>query len=186
LSYDFEDPTAVAIEAGRNGDVDVLLALLVDPNMRAREMAAHELGRLRSTRAVPSLVRCLRARGEGLRLSALWALARIADDSAAQDVFEVATGEASFLVRSAAVSTLVALGDRRAGAVVMSMFDDPARAEARRFGKWSLEILLASGTTDAIPLLREQERKSDFLQRRRIRRAISALERARERASGNA
>lgn len=176
LSYDFDHPARAASQAGRDGNIDVLLKLLVDPDKAARETAAYELGKLRSLRAVPSLVRCLRASGEGLQLMALGALATIGDESVSQDVYEVATNDASFRVRATAVSTLVALGDRRTGAVVMSMLDDPAARKAGRFGKWSLEVLVASGCAAAIPALRERADTSGFLQRRRIRRAIAALE----------
>jgi HEAT repeat protein len=176
MSYS-EHSTVAAYEARQRDDVDFLLRLLASGDQLGRSAAAQSLGDLRSERAVEPLVRCLQATDEGLRVSALKALAKIGDTSVVPQVFEIATGEDSFGVRATAAETLGRLGDRRAASVLGAMFRESDSPSPGSYRKWAVKLLVELGGTEAIPDLEAARTGVGPLGRWRLRRAITALRR---------
>jgi HEAT repeat protein len=167
-------PVVAASELRRKGDVDALLALLTDTNIVNRRTAAHNLGEMRSARAVEPLIRCLLAGDEVLRLSALNALAKIGDSRSAQDIFAVATTDESARVRGVAVSALVDVGDPRAAELMVQMLDK-GNGYSRAARKWASRGLVALGATEAIPALEAPRDFVGILERWRLRRLAKAI-----------
>jgi HEAT repeat protein len=170
-----EHSTVAAFEARERGDVDFLLRLLADVDPLGRSAAAQNLGDLGTKRAVEPLVRCLQATHEGLRISALKALAKIGDTSVVPEVLEIATGDDSFGVRATAAETLGRLGDRRAASVLGAMFGESDIPSPGSFRKWAARLLLELGGTEAIPDLEVAISSAGLLGRWRLRRTINAL-----------
>lgn len=170
-------PVNEAAAARKRGDADVLLRLLTDTDIVARRTAAYNLGKMRSARAIPDLLRCLHARDELLRSTALAALGEIREPSAIPAIFESATQDVSFRVRTTAVEALIDLGDeRRAISLLGVMLTEERVPHRRSFRKWALRRLIELNATKAIPDLRAAERGAGVAGRFRIRRAIKRLE----------
>jgi hypothetical protein len=167
--------TVAAREARKRGDVDFLLELLTDTDWLARSAAAQNLGKLRDPRAVPALARCLQAADDGLRISALKALAKIGDPSVLPNVFETATGDESFGVRATAAETLGRLGDRRAISVLTRLLTDPSQQCPQSYFNWGTRLLVDLDGVEAIGDLERAASSAGLRRRLRIKRTIRAL-----------
>jgi HEAT repeat protein len=140
-----------------------------------RISAAHGLGDVGDARAVVPLVRCLQANDQLLRVSALKALAKIGEASAASAVFDVASSDDSFGVRVTAAETLARLGDPRSVALLGSLLLEEKGQYSRSFPKWAAKLLVELDGFEAIPQLEAVRRQSRPLTRLRLRRAIRTL-----------
>jgi HEAT repeat protein len=166
----------VAAHAARDaGDVESLLEMLVGTDLMGRRSAALALGDLGSRQAVTPLIRCLAARDDPLRISALKALASIGDQEAVEAVFETAVDDESFGVRATAAQTLVRMGDPRAVDVLGSMLLEDFRRRPMLYPGWAVKLLVETADPRAIPKLEEAARHARPLQKLRLRRAIHRL-----------
>jgi hypothetical protein len=170
------------------GDVEYLIGVLRQSgDMPARYWAATSLGRMGDRRAVKPLIRTLDASDVVLRNSAVKALARIGDPSAAPALFELATSSDSPGVRITAMSALGDLGDRRAGQLIVQLLtdDDVAkstlqsdrfpRVPLRRTRKWAARRLVELDAREVVPELRVALSRVGRRERFRIRRLIRRL-----------
>jgi HEAT repeat protein len=162
-------------EAEGRGDIGALVDLLSDTNRITRLGAAQALGRLESREAVRPLLRCLQAADELVRLSALKALAKIGDSGVSDAVFEVATTDDSFGVRTTAAETLARLGDPRAFPLIVAPLLDGTAPHRRGYGKWATRLLVELDATEAIPDLERASLAVGPVTRRRINAAIRSL-----------
>jgi HEAT repeat protein len=172
---DQEHPVVAAHAARDREDVEALLSLLSGTHPMARISAAHGLGDLRATEAIEPLIRCLQARDELLRISALKALAKIGDERAADAVYESATEDPAFGARAAAAETLARLDDPRAVDVLGAMFLEDQGRYSRSFPKWATKLLVEISGTEAIPQLEAAARDAHTLNRFRLRRTVKTL-----------
>ncbi|MDQ2984250.1 MAG: HEAT repeat domain-containing protein [Actinomycetota bacterium] len=142
-----------------------------------RYAAARHLGDMQSREAVEPLLSRLQARDEFLRNSAVIALRKIGDRRVLAAVFEVATEDSSFRVRTNAMETLGALGDRRAVGLIGSTL---SKAEIpflyrRWYRKWASAELVKLEGIEAIGDLRRARRGAGPIGRWRLWRAIRTL-----------
>jgi HEAT repeat protein len=112
--------------AERPDDVEFLINALTDPGMRLS--AAHKLGTLKVTDAVPALIRNTRVRTDIDRNAAVWALGRIGDRSAVPALREVATEDEAVNVRMNAIESLALLNDRVGIELLTELARDPEKA----------------------------------------------------------
>ncbi|MGZ6617949.1 MAG: HEAT repeat domain-containing protein [Solirubrobacteraceae bacterium] len=155
--------------------MDFLLEFLTDTDWLARSAGAQNLGELRDPRAVTALTRCLQAADDGLRISALKALAKIGDPSVVPEVFEAATGDESFGVRATAAETLGRLGDRRAIGVLARMLTDPSQPCPQSYFKWGTRLLVELDGVEAIGDLERATPSAGLRRRMQLKRTIRAL-----------
>jgi HEAT repeat protein len=171
-----------ALRARLDGDVDALIEMLSTGDLRASVLAAGELRRLRDPRAVPALVDRLRASEPGGKVAALKALREIGDPRAAAAVADLAHNPSqTFNVRATAAQTLLRFGDRRGATTLGLLFGETTAKHHRAFRKWVLPLLVDANGTDALPGLRAARSELGVIERRRLDRAIQALERHEER-----
>lgn len=172
-------PSLMAAEARKGRDVDTLLDLLTSTDPRGRISAAHQLGELKSIRAVRPLARCLNARHEVVRMAALNALGKIGDPSIADDVFDVGKNDESFWVRTRAADALAAMGDRREVQLLIGLLILSKEApHTRRYRNWAVKRLVELNAKEAMPALEAAARDKALagpVGRWRLRRAVRAL-----------
>jgi HEAT repeats len=126
-SKDTEDLTATdAVEARKRGDLAALLDLLAGTDQATRWAAAQQLGKLGDPAAVAPLIRRLDAADDGLRVSAIRALAAIGEASAVPSLVEAATGDPASGVRVTAIEALALMGDPRGGEMLAMLAIDPS------------------------------------------------------------
>jgi len=179
-----------AVEARKRGDLATLLDLLSDTDIRTRWAAAQQLGKLGDPGAIEPLVRRLQAADDGLRVSAIRALAAIGDASAAPALIETAGNDPASGVRLTAIEALALLGDPRGGEMLAMLAVDPEsllatserkfasfqQRDYRRERRWATKRLRELQPKGALPAL-ERTRPRSQLQRirlARIRRALRA------------
>src|SRR3954453_3479432 len=101
-------------DAARRRDSARLVQALRDTDGENRSLAAHYLGRLHSSEAVPALIESLDDPSEMGRMSVLRALGRIGDGRAIPRIAEVAETDPALGPASRATDVLARLGDPRA------------------------------------------------------------------------
>jgi HEAT repeat protein len=116
------------------------------------------------------------ASDEFLRTSALRALAKIGDGSAADAIFGVGKTDNSFSVRVAAAEALVSLEDSRVREVLIDVVQE-APWDQRWPRKWAVTKLTELGATEAIPVIESAATRASGLERLRMRRAVRRLNR---------
>jgi HEAT repeat protein len=176
-------------QARERGDVETVIGGLRDSDTTVRGVAARSLGLLGDRRGVEPLVRVLRGSDEGVKINALNALARIGDSAPVEEIHELACLPGPFGVRAAAMSTLGALGDRRAIDLLTNIVleNDFARVyirpstlprvDERSSKRWAARKLIELRGSEAIPRLEEAERASSVYKRYVLRRLRRRLER---------
>jgi HEAT repeat protein len=117
----------------------------------------------------------LQANDELLQVSALKALAKIGDGVVSDAVFEVATTDDSFGVRSTAAETLARLGDQRAFPLIVAPLLDGSAPHPRGYGKWATGLLVELHAREALPDLERASLTAGPVGRRRINAAIRSL-----------
>jgi HEAT repeat protein len=168
----------LAREAAERGDVETLLDLLSSTDRWDRMAAVAHLGQTPDSRVIAALVRGLSSKDEPILIGALKALARIGDNSVTADVYEIATrADIGYPVLATALSTLGALGDPRAGALITVAMARTDLPRARWRAKWAAKELVALNATRAIEDLERARSWKDPITRWRLDRAIKALKR---------
>lgn len=165
---------------------------LTDPKLRLG--AAHRLGDLKASRAVPALVRNLHVHNDFDRNSAVKALGKIGDTSAVPPLIEVAEEDEAAGVRTTAIDSLAMLGDPRGVQMLAELaldprplfastsryFDSPLShsirpTHLRSTRRWAAKRLRQLGASEALPLLEASARTGGVRHRIRLRRTINAL-----------
>ena len=164
-----------AVDALERRDLDALLDLLSATDRTTRRGAALRLGDLGEPAAVEPLGRCLVAADELLRNAALKALAKIGDARAVPLVYESATTDKAFGVRTTAAEALVRLGDSRALDVLSELLLSPENPWPQSSRKWLAKLAVECGLTEAIPLLSSARTGARPPARWRLNRAIRTL-----------
>jgi HEAT repeat protein len=125
-------------EAGHEGLADALVHGLKLSDVRARRSAALYLGRLKSPKAVPHLVECLRDERTSVQHAAAWALGQIGDPAAVEPL------KRSLMTRE--------LSGRLAFAAALARLGDAAgREELVRLmleGKTSMQVQVAEAMAE--------------------------------------
>jgi len=174
--------------------VEALTGLLVTGEQMTRVGAAQALGDLRDRGGVAPLIRCLRANDDGLRNSAVKALARIGDPAAVPALVEVAQEDEAAGVRTTAIDSLAKLNAPQGVAMLAQLaikpatllgtctryFDAPTARRLtpkrlRQVQRWATRRLRELHATDAAPLLRAALGSVDLPQRLRLWVTIRSL-----------
>jgi HEAT repeat protein len=104
-------PQARVVYAAKQGDVDFLIAALVDTDRHVRWLAARSLGELRSYRAVDDLMHwAADASDDTFRANCIIALQEIGDVRAIELLYEIATSSSTFGPKTRAMVALGVLG----------------------------------------------------------------------------
>jgi len=193
-----------AVEARKRGDLQALFDLLTDTDPLTRSAAAQGLGALGDPEAVTPLLRCLQASGDGLRVSAVKALAQIGEPSVIPTLLDVAENDEASGVRVTAVDALASLGDARGVEMLTRLALDPLplietslrwfrietsvglyrpplailssrRKEVHQTRRWALKRLRELHAVAALPALETSHQPASPLLRLRRRRTIRAL-----------
>jgi HEAT repeat protein len=171
-------PSLAAREAARRGDVALLVEMLSSSEPRARISAVGQLRKLRDPRAIPGLLHALEDPDSIGKVGVLKALGEMGDVRLADHVFAVADSASEpFDVRGTAAQTLLAFGDRRGVTTLASLFGETTKKHHTSFRKWAVRLLVDANGIEALPALRAARSKGGVLERRRLGRAIRALER---------
>ena len=120
-------PAAVTAVQDTNADtgvVNALIARLEDENAEVRSAAAHSLGRLKDSRAVPGLIGALKDPDEKVRSSAAEALSEFEDPRSIAPLAELLT-DASTEVRQSALDALSHFEGNLPSSAIIRLLSDP-------------------------------------------------------------
>jgi HEAT repeat protein len=183
-------PQVRVVYAAKQGDVDFLIAALVDTDRHVRWLAARSLGELKAYRGVDGLMRwAANASDDTFRANCIFALQEIGDLRAIDLLHEIATSSSTFGVKTCAMVALGVLGDRRAIPLLAAIVTDPRLVETypvalgdvplseRVAKKWAAKQLVTLQGVEAIPTLESAARRAPWPARLRIRRLIWRLSR---------
>jgi HEAT repeat protein len=168
-SYQYRTKMRAARESG---DIQFLIDSLNHHDASIQRTAARFLGMTRNSRGVKPLIR--RLDQPHLRMIALKALGRIGDASAAPALHRVAVEEGPTDTGRVALSSLGAVGDRRAIGLIAMLLTDPT-PQSHRIRKWAAAKLIELHGTEADAELRAARGHVSLLHRLQIRRVLKAL-----------
>jgi HEAT repeat protein len=182
LSALSQRPLTALLHARERGDVDALIAALSDTDREVRLLAANQLRRLGSPRAVQPLLRLARdSSDQGLRILALKAVGAAGDGTAASALAEIAQADNPVDVRVTAIAAVIDLRDQRAAQLLADLVGS---AELGRSGRppharsslrWALDRLVELDATETVPAIERALPNLRFLDRHHAHRAIRRL-----------
>jgi len=176
--------------AKRDRNVPYLLDSLIDTNQLVRWFSARALGDLRIEEAVGPLLRgALQSPDEIFQSTCLRALEKIGDRSVVPELYQLASEERPFGVKTSALRTLAALGDRRAILLMAEIIVDPdllgtysmptsvPRIAIGPAKRWTAKQIVAFRGVEAIPILETGSRRLGLRDRLRVSRLLQTLRR---------